>query len=81
MENIKEAYRASNRVDYIKQMLWHNDRTTSLDYMKHTLMYLASKGYYDKDTARVLGMQNKQGPYHATRTMQSVPCNPYHSKI
>jgi hypothetical protein len=27
VENVKEAYRASNRVDYMKQMLWHNDRT------------------------------------------------------
>ena len=61
VENVKEAYRASNRVDYMEQMLWYNDRTTSLDYMKHTLVYLATKGYYDKDTARVLGMQNKQG--------------------
>jgi hypothetical protein len=63
VENIKEAYRASNRVGYIPQMLWHNDRTTSLAYMKQTLAYLAIKGFYDEDTASVLGMQNKKGLY------------------
>jgi hypothetical protein len=61
VKNVKEAYRASNRVSYIQQILWHNDRSTGLAYMKQTLVYLAAKGYYDNDTARVLNMQSKKG--------------------
>ena len=35
--NVKEAYPSSNRVNCIRQMLKHNDRCTSLDYMEETL--------------------------------------------
>jgi len=41
---VKEAYRSSNKVNYIGQMLKHNDRCTSLDYMEETLSYVAHQG-------------------------------------
>ena len=58
-ENVKEAYRASNRVQYEEQMLWYNDRHTGITYMVHTLEHLALSEMYDQDTARVLGMQTR----------------------
>jgi len=39
--NVKAAYRSTNKVNYIRQMLKHNDRFTGLDYIKETLSYLA----------------------------------------
>jgi len=33
IENVKEAYRASNPVLYEEQMLWYNDRHTGIAYM------------------------------------------------
>jgi len=59
IENVKEAYCASNRVQYEKQILWDNDRDTGIAYMVQTLEYLALSGIYDLDTARVLGMQTR----------------------
>jgi len=43
--NVKEAYRSSNKVNYIQQMLKHNDRCTGLDYIEETLSYLALEGW------------------------------------
>jgi len=42
--NVKEAYRSTNKVNYIQQLLKHNDRCTGLDYMEETLSYLALQG-------------------------------------
>jgi len=54
--NGKEAYRSSNKVNYIWQMLMHNDRCTGLDYMEETLSYLALQGWYDMDSAKVFNL-------------------------
>jgi hypothetical protein len=54
--NVKEAYRSSDKVNYIRQMLKHNDRCTSLEYMEETLSYLALQGLYDIDSAQVLNL-------------------------
>jgi len=43
--NIKEVYRSTNRVNYIKQRLKHSDRCTGLDNMEETLMSLARQGW------------------------------------
>src|SRR5205807_2741770 len=50
IENVKEAYRASNRVQYVEQMLWYNDRHTGIAYMVQVLEHLALSGMYDHDT-------------------------------
>jgi hypothetical protein len=55
MKMVKEAYCASNRVNIQEQMLWYNDRNTSLRYIIHSLEYLALRGKFDPDTAWVLG--------------------------
>jgi len=39
--NVKEAYQSTNKVNEFQQMLKHNDRCTSLDYMVKTMSYLA----------------------------------------
>jgi len=54
--NVKEAYRSTNKVNYIRQMLNHNDRCTGLDYMVETLSYLALQGWYDIDSAKVFNL-------------------------
>jgi len=56
--NVKEAYRSTNKVNYIQQMLKHNDRCTSLDYMEETLSYLALQGWYDIGSAKVFNLQS-----------------------
>ena len=50
--NVKEAYRSSNQVNYIRQMLMHNAQCTGLDYMDETLSYLALECYYEIDSAK-----------------------------
>ena len=50
---VKEAYRSSNKVNSIQQLLTHNDRCSTLDYMQQTLSYLALQGWYDIDSAEV----------------------------
>jgi len=59
IENVKEAYQASDRLRYEEQMLWYHDRHTGIAYMVQTLEQLALSGIYDHDTARVLGMQTQ----------------------
>jgi len=54
--NVKEAYRSSNKVNYIRQMLQHNDRCTGLDYVKEILSYLALEGWYNIDYAKVFNL-------------------------
>jgi len=54
--NVKEAYRSTKKVNYIQQMLKHNDRCTSLDYMEETLSYLALQGWYDIDSSKVFNL-------------------------
>jgi len=49
--NVKEAYRSTNKVNYIIQMLKHNDWCTSLDYMEETPFHLALHGWYNSDCA------------------------------
>jgi hypothetical protein len=42
--NVKVAYRSSNKVNYIRQMLKHNERSTGRDNMEGTLSYVALEG-------------------------------------
>jgi len=55
---VKEAYRCTNKVNYIQLMLKYNDRCTCLDYMKKTLTYLALQGWYDIHSAKVFNLQS-----------------------
>jgi hypothetical protein len=43
--NVKEAYRSTNKVNYIVQMLKHNDRCTGLDCMEQTLSHPSLQGW------------------------------------
>jgi len=67
IENVQEAYRASNRVYYEVEMLWYNDRHTGIPYMVPALEHLALSGIYNHDTARVLSMQTQNERLLTTR--------------
>jgi len=54
--NVKAAYRSTNKVNYIQQILKHNDWCTSLDYMEATLSCLAVQSWYDIDSAKVFNV-------------------------
>jgi hypothetical protein len=56
ISNVKKGYPSTNKVNYIQQMLKHNDQCTGLDYMEETLPYLASQGWYDFDSAKVFNL-------------------------
>jgi hypothetical protein len=67
ISNVKEAYRSTNKVNYIRQMLKHNDRCTGLDYMEETLSYLALQGWYDIDSAKVFNLLSAADKRRNTR--------------
>ena len=52
--NAKDAYQATNRVNFMRQVLAHNDRHTTLYYMYQTLQWLALQGWHDKDSKVIL---------------------------
>jgi hypothetical protein len=54
--NVTEAYRSTNKVNYNRHTLMHNDRSTGRDYMEETLSYLALQGWYDIDSAKVFNL-------------------------
>ena len=57
ISNVTDACRASNRVNFICQVLAHNNRHTALDYMHQTLRWLALQGWHDKDSAATLNLR------------------------
>jgi len=66
--NVKEAYRSSNKVNYIRQMLKHNDPCTGLHYMEETLSYLALQGWYNIDSAKVFNLLSATNTWRSTCT-------------
>jgi len=65
--NVKEAYRSTNKVNYIRQMLKHNDQSTALDSMEDTLSYLALQGWYDIDLAKLFNVLSTADKLRNTR--------------
>jgi len=65
--NLKEAYRSTNKVNYTRQMLKHNDRCTGLDYMEEILSHLALQGWYDIDSAKVFNLLSAADKRRNTR--------------
>jgi hypothetical protein len=65
--NVEEAYRSSNKVNYIRQMLKHNDQCTGLDYMEETLSYLALEGWYNIYSANVFNLLSATAKRRTTR--------------
>jgi len=66
--NMKETYRTNNKVNYIRQMLKHNDRCTSLDYMEETLSHLALDDWYNIDFAKVFNLLAATDKWRSTCT-------------
>jgi hypothetical protein len=54
--NVKEVYQSTNEVNYIRQMLKHNDWCTGLEYMEETQSYLLLQDWYDIDLAKVFNL-------------------------
>jgi hypothetical protein len=71
--NVKEAYRSSSKVNYIRQMLIHTDRCTGLDYMEETLSDLALQGWYDMDSATILNLLSATDQRRSTRRAHLLP--------
>jgi hypothetical protein len=65
--NVKEAYRSTNKVNYIRQMLKHNDPSTGLHYMEETLSYLALQGWYNIDSAKLFNLLSAADKRRNTR--------------
>jgi len=67
IRNVKDAYRSTNKVIYIQQMLKYNGQCTGLDYMEETLSYLALQGWYDIDSVKVLNLLSAADKRRNTR--------------
>jgi len=50
--NLEAAHWSSNKVNYIRQMVMHNNLCTGHDDMEEKLSYLALDGWYDVDFAK-----------------------------
>jgi len=59
--NVEESYRSTNDVNYIQQMLKHNDWCTGLEYMEETVSHLALQGWYDIDSTRAFDLPSVKG--------------------
>jgi len=80
--NVNNAYRSSNKVNQIRQMLKHNFQCNSLDYMEETLSYLALPGRYDIDSANVfnlLSATDKQRSTHGSHLLcrETIQVKPF----
>ena len=64
--HLKEASQSSNKVNYIPLMLKHNDQCTCLDNMEETQSYLALKGLYDVDSAKVFNLLSATDTWRST---------------
>jgi len=60
--NVKEAYRSSNKVNLIRQMLKHND------YIEEILSYLALDGCYNVDSAKILNLLSATDKWQSTHS-------------
>jgi hypothetical protein len=54
--NVTEAYGSTNKLNYIYQMIQHNDQCTGFDYREETLFQLALQGCQDIDSAKVFNL-------------------------
>jgi len=81
--HVKEAYRCSNKVNSIRQMLKHYDWCTGLDYMEETLWYLPLEGCYNIDSEYVFNLLSGADQQRSTcrahllhlETIQEEPLN------
>jgi hypothetical protein len=65
--NVKEAYRSTNKVDYIQQMLKYNDQCTGLGDMEDTLSHLVLQGWYEFDSPKVTNRLSATAVLQKTR--------------
>ena len=70
ISNVKDAYRASNQVNFMRQVRVHNNRHTALDYIQQTLQCLALQGWHDKDSTATLNLIRAAEKQRYTRHAQ-----------
>jgi len=78
--NVPEAYWSTKKVNCVRQMLKHNDPSTSLDYMDKTLSYLALQGWYDIDSAEVFNPLSTADKWGNTPTAHLLHLQHYQNK-
>ena len=54
--DFKDAYHASNCINYLHQVVQYIDAELGLSYMRLTLTYVASRSLYKPETVRILDM-------------------------
>jgi hypothetical protein len=65
--NVKVAYRSINKVNYIQQLLKHNDWCTGLDYLEEMLSHLPLQDWYHIDLAKVVNLPSATDKRRNTR--------------
>jgi hypothetical protein len=65
--NVKEASQSSDKFNYIRGMLKHNDQCTGLDHMEETLSYRALEAWYDIDSPTVFNLLSATDTRRTTR--------------
>ena len=78
---LKEAYQSTNKVNYIQQMLKHNEWCTGHDYMEETLSYLAHQGWYDIDPVKVFNLQSAAEKWRNTRRAHLLCLRQYQKEL
>jgi len=86
--NVKNPDRSTTKVNYIQQMLKHNDRCTSFEYMAETLSYHALQGWYNIDSANIFNLLSAADKWRNTcrayllhlHHWQKEPFSPYHTR-
>jgi len=63
---VNKTYCSTNNINYIPQMLKHNDRCTSRDYIEETLLYLALQGLYDIDSVKAFNQLSTTDIWQST---------------
>lgn len=63
IENVKEAYQTTNKVNYEKQIMCWNERRLNLVYMDQTLKFLALNRHYIPESARMVDLCHPEGSH------------------
>jgi len=82
MANLKEAYRSTNKVNYIQQILKHNDWCTGLGHMEETLSYPELQDWYKIDSAKGFNLLSATDKRRITRRahllcLQTIQDDPF----
>ena len=78
--NLKEAYWACNKFNYIRQMLKNDDWCTGLDSMEQVLSYLALERWYGIDSVKDFNILSATDERRSTLRAHLLPVQTMHEK-